>query len=205
MKLLAHLFLNVENMDEGYMLWNGTESYYKKLRVAYSDIQNGKESEYLNFAFFTLCAATLEYSLNFTLTSFCLSNFGMDKYKSYAEGYIAIPFAKKLLLTPTIVSNGKLRFKEGDSSYKNLLELISLRNKILHNKEFLKEYNFKDTDNPGTKEEMNLKLEIEPNHIDRLNKELCLGFGKSLGEFKKYVMDPSLEHTISENKMLCSI
>ena len=205
MKLLGHFFLNVENMDEGYILWNGTESYYKKLRAAYLDVLHGKETDYLNFAFFTLCAATLEYSLNFTLTSFCLSDFGMDNYKRYAEGYITIPFAKKLLLTPTIISNGKLKFKENNSSYKNLVELISLRNKILHNKEFLKEYNFRDTDKPNTKEEVNLKIEIEPNHIDRLTKELCIQFGKSLGDFKKYIMDPSIDHNLSENKMLCAI
>lgn len=72
-------------------------------------------------------------------------------------------------------------------------------------KDFSQSKNYNLQDKPSKNEQANLKLEIEPNHNDRLTKELCINFGRSLGDFKKYVMDPSIERTISENKMLCSI
>ena len=96
------------NETKGYVLWNDTEAYYEKLRSAYKDISNNKKNDYLYFSFFTLCAATLEYSLNFLLTYFCLIHYGHENYKAYAEGYINLPFAKKLLMTPTIISNGNI-------------------------------------------------------------------------------------------------
>ena len=57
--------------DKSYYLWNGTETYYKKLRAAYTDILNDLNSEYFYFGFLTLYAATLEYSLNFILADYC--------------------------------------------------------------------------------------------------------------------------------------
>jgi hypothetical protein len=205
MKHVARILVNIENYDEGFILWNGTESYYKKLRSAYQDISQGKESEYLYFGFFTLCAATLEYSLNFTLTDFCLSEFGMDRYKQYAEGYISLPFGKKLLMTPNIISKGKYRFKEEDDSFKKLLEIISLRNKILHNKEFLKEFNLTDPNKSKRESKLSLEIEIEANHIDRLDKKMCVEYGKALGDFKKYRMQPYLENKLTRNKLLDSM
>lgn len=81
------VLLNTNGIGKSYILENGTETYYKKLRAAYTDIQNGKETEYLFFGFFTLCSATLEYSLNYILTNHCLNEFGFDKYKTYAGIY----------------------------------------------------------------------------------------------------------------------
>ena len=131
------VLLNIDGKSKSYILANHTESYYQKLRAAYKDIRDDKESSYIHVGFFTLCAATLEYSLNYILTDFCLSRFGMDNYKSYAEAYINISFQKKLLTTPNIISQGHLIMNEKNKSYLVLCEMISLRNKIYHNKEFL--------------------------------------------------------------------
>lgn len=199
----ARLLINVDGKNKSYILWNGTESYYKKLRLAYSDIVNNQQPDYLYFGFFTLCAATLEYSLNFVLTNFCINKFGLSQYKSYAEGYINLSFGKKLLMTPNIISSGQLIFNEDNSSYKTLVELISLRNKILHNKEFLKEFDFSFILETETREEIEFQIEVSPNHIDTLTKDKCICFGKALNDFKKFIMTPALtHHELIENEMV---
>jgi hypothetical protein len=199
----AKFLVHVEGTSKSYILWNGTETYYEKLRAAYKDILDDKQRDYSHFAFFTLCASTLEYSLNFILTDYCVDKYGPNKYKPFAEGYISISFAKKLLMTPSIVSDGKLTFNDDHKSYKNLLELISLRNKILHNKEFLREFDFPTLKDGETKVEV--QIEIEPNHIDGLGKTSCLEFGNSLGDFKKYLMSPALNDELVESEMIVKI
>jgi len=203
MEPAARLLVHLEGTSKSYILWNGTASYYTKLRAAYKDISEDKQGDYLHFAFFTLCASTLEYSLNFILTNYCVDKYGPDKYKSFAEGYIAISFAKKLLMTPSIVSEGQLTFNEDHKSYKNLLGLISLRNKILHNKDFLKEFDFPKLKGEETNVEFQIKVDSNP--IDTLKKDNCLTFGNSLGDFKKYLMTPALNHELTENEMILKI
>jgi hypothetical protein len=78
MEPAARLLVNIEGTGKSYILWNGTESYYKRLRSAFKDISEDKEGDYLHFAFFTLCASTLEYSLNFILTDYCVDKYGHD-------------------------------------------------------------------------------------------------------------------------------
>lgn len=201
----GRLIINVEGADKSYFLWNGTELYYKKLRSAYNDIKLNKESDYLYFSFFTLCAATLEYSLNYLLTDYCLNHFGHDNYKKYAEGYIKLPFPEKLHMCPAIISNGKFRFNDTNKQYSTLKELITLRNKILHNKEFLKDFEFSlnnDTTSEGTVE---FELQIGPNHIETLTKDTCLKFGNALGKFKSLFMTPALNHHFETNELLTQI
>jgi len=203
MEPAARLLVNVKGTDKSYFLWNGTESYFKKLRAAYKDIQDDKQGDYLHFAFFTLCASTLEYSLNFILTDYCVDKYGPKMYKSFAEGYIAISFSRKLMMTPSIVTHGQLTFNENHKSYQSLLELISLRNKILHNKNFLEEFDFPDLKTAS--ENIQFQIKVEANHIDRLTKQNCLNFGQSLGDFKKYLMNPFLNHELAENEMITKI
>ena len=175
---------------------------YKKLRVAYTDIHGDKTSEYLFFGFFTLCAATLEYSLNYLLTDYCVYQFGPERYKTYAEGYINLSFYKKLTTTPHILSNGQFSIDENNSSYKTLAELITIRNRILHNKEFLKEFDFPSLNSDDKKETIEFEIKIEPNHIETLAKDKCLTFGNALGDFKRYIMTPWINHELSEDEMI---
>ena len=198
----ARLIICVDGNDKSYVLFNGTEVYYTKLRTAYSDILKNKKTKYLYFSFFTLCAATLEYSLNFILTNYCLNNFGHERYKSYAEGYINMSFPKKLLMTPSIISNGNLIFNENTLTFKTLSELITLRNRILHNKEFLKEIDFPSLTENAHKETIEFELINEPNYIDTLNKDLCVKFGTALGDFKRRLMDPALANELTDNTIL---
>ena len=196
----ARVLLNIQGDEKSYFLANGTEIYYEKLRTAYKDIKENKENDYLYFSFFTLCAATLEYSLNYTLADFCVKHFGPYDYKKYAEGYIKLSLPQKLLMTPTIVSNGKYKFKENNLDLITLNELITLRNRILHNKEFLRE--FKTPPIKDLKEIIEIKLVVETNHIDTLNKKNCLKYGESLGKFKTLFMTPALNNRLSSNELV---
>lgn len=198
----AKFLVHIDGEKKNYVLWNGTEVYYKKLKSAYNDISKDTKSDYLHFGFFTLCASTLEYSLNFILTDYCVNQFGPNKYKSYAEGYINMQFGKKLLMTPSIVTGGQLIFKDNSPTFKNLLELISLRNKILHNKEFLKEFDIPKNQNLV---DFKFDIKIDPNPIDTLTKENCLKFGDSLELFKQLLMTPALSgdlEDLEENDLL---
>jgi hypothetical protein len=195
----AKFLIHIDGERKSYILWNGTDVYYKKLRAAYVDISKDVKSDYLHFGFFTLCASTLEYSLNFILTDYCVNKFGPDKYKSYAEGYINMQFGKKLLMGPSIISGGQFTTNEDSPTFKNLMELISLRNRILHNKEFLKEF---DIPKDQKLTDFKFDLKLDPNPIDTLTKDNCLKFGDSLGIFKKLIMTPALTGDLEENELL---
>lgn len=201
----GRLIINIEGADKSYFLWNGTELYYKKLRSAYNDIKLNKESDYLYFSFFTLCAATLEYSLNYLLTDYCLNHFGHERYKKYAEGYIKLPLPEKLHMCPSIISNGKFRFNDDNKQYIKLKEFITLRNRILHNKEFLKEFEFSLNSDFTSKEIVEFEFQIENNHIETLTKDTCLKFGNALGEFKSNFMTPALNYHFEPNELLTPI
>jgi hypothetical protein len=198
----ARLILNLNGDTKGFVLWNGTETYYQKLRAAYTDISKGAKSDYLYFGFFTLCAATLEYSLNYILTDYCLKHYGHETYKRYAEGYINMSFPKKLLMAPSIISNGQLKFNEESTTFKTLCELITLRNRILHNKEFLKTFDTPSLTLDNGPDSVEFQIPMEPNYIDTLDKDLCIKFGKALGDFKNLIMDPSLDSDLKINDLL---
>lgn len=196
--------------NKSFYLWNGTETYYTKLREAYTDILNDVKSEYLYFGFFTLCASTLEYSLNFILADYYIDKFGPDNYKSYCEKYFKLSFRNRLLMIPHIISDGKYMLNENHPSFKQLEDLITLRNRMLHNKEFLKEFNlpiegeYQDGNLilPIEKLNIDFSIDIDTNYIDTLNKEKCLKFGNALGDFKLYIMTPALTDDLSENPMV---
>ena len=178
--------------DKSYYLWNGTESYYSKLRSAYKEILNNNESDYLYFAFTILCASTLEYSLNYILTDYCINTFGSDNYKENCDRYIDRKFRTKLLNIPSIVSNGQYYMNEKHTSFIVLEELIILRNRILHNKESLNEFDCPINGElegdciyiPLKNSRIEFELPIETNYIDSLTKEKCLAFGNDIGDFK---------------------
>lgn len=209
MKTIAKLILTL-NGNKSFFLHNGTESYYKKLRSAYIDVQNDQVNEYTYFSFFTLCASTLEYSLNFILADYCVNKFGPDNYKTYYEEYIGLKFKNKLLMIPHIVSGGIFMMNENCSSFKFLTELINLRNKILHNKEYLNEFDLPldgifENDTIAfdkEKEKIKFSFEVKDNYIDTLNKSKCLNYGHALGDFKKYIMLPAIENHVEENRMI---
>jgi len=202
-KIMEHsgrLILKVEGEGNSYFLWNGTETYYKKLRLAYQDIKKDNTNEYSYFSFIILCAATLEYSLNYLIADYCLNSYGPVKCKPFIDAYTSLSFKNKILMIPSILSEGKLLFNEDKKAYKKLNELVGLRNKIMHGKEFINEFNSPNLLNT-TENEIEIQLEAKQNPIDRLDKIRCIEFGKALGDFKKYLMRPWFNHNLKENQL----
>lgn len=211
MNVHAKLKLELTGNGKSYILYNGTEQYYKKLRSAYSDIKNDNHNDYLYFSFITLCSSTLEYSLNFILADYCVEKFGSTNYRTYLEEFISMRFKNKLLLLPHIISEGKFKINDNSFAFKKLAELINLRNKTLHNKEFLKEFDSGikldfDDENlilpEGKDEIINFSFEVEDNIIDVIDKKLCLEIAKAMGDFKKYIMIPAIKSNLKENILI---
>lgn len=113
-----------------------------------------------------------------------------------------MPFAEKLKQSANIISKGQFAINENNNSYKTLLELITLRNRILHNKEFLTELDFSFDLETEVREEIEFQIEVLPNHIDTLTKDKCISFGNALGDFKKFIMTPALTHELAESEMV---
>ncbi|WP_343522037.1 hypothetical protein [Pedobacter sp.] len=204
----GRLLINLTSPKESYHLIDRTESYYSKLRLAYLDILNDKVNDYLYFAFVTLCSATLEYSLNYILANHCVAKFGPESYKLYLEPYIKISFAKKLMMLPNIISDGRFLINNKNVSYLKLVELTILRNRLLHNKTYLGKLAFSDEIEllnnevfiPETMVEFT--LEVDDQAIDILSKQQCLEFGNALGDFKKMIMDKALINELEVNDMI---
>ncbi len=83
----GRLIIDTEGKRKSYFLWNGTETYYEKLRSAYKDIESDKTNDYSFFSFFILCSATLEYSLNYIIADFGLKHYGPDKCDTFPDKY----------------------------------------------------------------------------------------------------------------------
>ena len=120
-------------------------------------------------------------------------------------------FKNKLLLLPHIISDGKFKINDDSFAFKKLAELINLRNKILHNKEFLKEFDIGINLNydgekiivpEGKSDIINFSFEVEDNIIDKIDKHLCLEIAEAMGDFKKHIMIPSIESIIKENPLI---
>jgi len=158
----GRILFNVDGDGKSYFLWNGTESYYKKLRQAYKDIQEDKVTDYSYFSFFILCSATLEYSLNCTIADYCLNTYRPEDCKPYIEGYTSLNFKKKILMLPTILSNGELVFNQDKTTFKKLNELVNLRNKLMHGKEQLGEFEPPDLNKPNEDGMVEFEIRTQP-------------------------------------------
>ncbi|MFN8400060.1 MAG: hypothetical protein U0X74_08595 [Anaerolineales bacterium] len=95
-----------------------------------------EEAYYLLVPFiFTLCAS-LEAILNDFLIINSLVTHGPAEYKSIAEGYIGVSFAKKLRITVAVLSDNAFQLREDSQNVKELNRLISVRNKLTHAQSF---------------------------------------------------------------------
>jgi hypothetical protein len=201
MKHAAKLIINTEGEKDSYLLKNGPELYYEKLWSAYKDIEDDNTNDYSYFSFFILCAATLEYSLNFLITDYCIGIYGPKKSKPFEDGFTSLNFKKKILMTPSILTEGRLLFDQNSTTFKKLNELVSLRNKIMHGKEPLDEFKFPDLSDID-EEGITIKIETQRNPINKLDKINCLEFGQALRDFKNHIMIPWFNEEIEANDLL---
>lgn len=197
------IIYNLTNGNDSHILSNNIDAYYSKLREAYLDIKKEDTASYKYFAFVTLCASTLEFSLNQLIIDYCLSRYGLDEYKSYSEIYIKIPFKQKLELVPHIVTDSNYAINKDVLSYKVLAELITLRNKLVHGKEFLDKIKLPQVDLENKEGGIiNFEVDIPLSPIESISKENCLRYGDAIGDFKKSILVPYFERTICANSLL---
>jgi len=186
--------------DETFLHLDNTESYFTRLRDVHRDVVLDTQKSYLLFAYVTLCASTLEYSLNHLLILHCLTEYGPHEYRRYAESFIKIEFANKLLLTPQIISNSKFKLNKENVVVKSLEELITLRNRILHNKCFAQKI---ETDVKMDEFEIGMELRYENvNYIEDLTKDRCIKYGEALGEIKRQLLDNYSESGLIASDLL---
>ena len=206
----AKLSVNIMG-GESYVLVNNVREYYRQLEDALADIKTDKKCSYLYFSFVALASATLEFSLNYILATYCFEKFGYHDYKRYLKIYEKINFKDKLFVLPQIIYEGKYVMNEDCSTIKNLYELVSLRNNLLHNSENVQTFEspeigtiivdggllvpWKKTDN-GV---VHFNFEVKDSIITTLSKEQCIGIGESLLNFRDLLMTPFLNHEPSTN------
>lgn len=196
----ARLLINLTG-EKNYGLVNKTETYYTKLRSAYSDILNDKISNYTYFSFITLCSATLEYSLSFLITEHCFTSYPPELIKVHYESFHRMKFDEKLELLPSICSNDKFVINRENESCKSLKHLISLRNKLIHAKD--KPLPFDSINiQPGENNEISVSIAVGPNPIDELTKEMCIEFAEALGKYKSQVLDKCSEKSFEVCEIL---
>lgn len=184
--------------DKNYLHVNDAEIYFENLENTYNYIKNGVNLDFLNFAFVTLCSGTLESSLNHIIIEHFLKEFGPLEYKKYANGILNLGFLNKLLFVPVLISNSELCFNTQSNTIKSLEEMINLRNKLLHQKPSLLEFEH-DID------DLNLGLEItfdSNNYIKQITKNKCNNFYKALQSFKIDFMLPYLNNELKSNNLL---
>jgi len=183
---------------KNYLHINDTEVYFKNLEHTYQYINNDIKAEFLNFAFVTLCASTLEASLNHIIFSFYIDEFGPIDYKKYTDSLINMSFSNKLYSTPNVVTKSDYYFDSNCFTIKTLEELITLRNKILHKKPTLQATEY-DMHNLELGKEIIFK---NNNLIQTITKKQCVNFYKAMINFKLEFMIPFFERRLKESKLL---
>ena len=83
-----------------------------------------------------------------------------------------------------------------------LLALNTVRNKLLHHKEYLQEFETSPINNTTNNGSLKFEIKTEKRAIDSLTKELCLEFAEALLKFKSCLLDPALRKGLQPNELL---
>jgi len=111
--------------------------------------------------------------------------------KEIAESFVGLSFKKKLLIIPIIISNNKFMFKKNHKIIIILNELITKRNKILHNKSYFRQLNI---DSDGT-------FRFEEDLVTLIEKQKSLAFGEALKIFHADFVIPASTNSLIENDL----
>lgn len=170
----------MEYQEEAFVFLNLTENYHDMFQDAQKDLEKKNFPSYLLFSHLAICSSALEYSLNHALIYHAISTIGPLAYRKFSESLIGMRFKNKLHSAPIIITNGKYRFNPEHKSIKSIEEMISVRNALLHRKEFLRK-------SPVIQEEnghyVTAHVPLEKT-LFGLTKERCLRFGHALINLK---------------------
>ena len=197
-------------MNEGTpWILNQTEKYHKLIVDNFKKLEKEKFESTTMPLFVLACSAGLEYFLNSIYIDFCIKLYGDKNYKEYAEGYISLNLKSKLVLVAPTITNNKLVLNQDIGEIKNLRGLITRRNKIVHNKDFMSNVDFKIEKISGEETEIKAKLEdlikATKNHIDSITEKECREYKDAIDAFCENILFPYNKNEIKENKLLVSI
>lgn len=188
--------INLKVNKQLQVLVDQQENYFEILRDVHRDLSKKRHKSYLCFTYLALCAATLEYSLNSLFIDYCIGQFGPNDYKPFAETYLSMNFKAKLNLAPVTISGNQFMFKKDHKSLKDLENLITRRNRMLHNKSYLQ-----NLANLKPNKEGVIHFEIR-DHISTLSPKECLVYGNALGKLKQDLLDPFRKDGLVESDLI---
>lgn len=205
---------------ESYALVNDVDEYYNRLESLLEDIKQGKgeSCNYLYFAFVSLASATLEYSLNLMLAIHCFRKFRVPMYEEHLQAFLDLKFARKIEITPEIVSEGDYSIKKDVSFLQQLKELVDKRHCLMHNSKAVKVQKF-DSPNTGAcvidgaicipvdslndDSTLDFHFESKDNAITTLKATWCMRMGNAVLKYRDCVVAPYLNNfELTENELL---
>ena len=180
----------IEDLKKLNIVIDQSESYFSRLRQVHKDLLKKGSPDYLPFAYLALCAATLEYSLNWLYFNHNL------KSKS-PKDFLAMGLKNKLHVAPIRVTNQLYQFNLNHSKMKDLEELIKRRNTMLHNESYAIPI---DIENEKDKNGI-VEFRVE-NHIESLDQEECISYGIALGKLKSDLLDQYRNNSINDTDFI---
>ncbi len=121
----------------GYAGPNISVNYTDCLKKLYPKVKEGNSVENpLIVPFVLTCAAALEAKLNDTIVSWAWDTLGKKEYKTVSEALLTMSLKSKIDTVVVLLSRNRFTFRRDAKCYQTLLKLISIRNKLIHNKGF---------------------------------------------------------------------
>jgi hypothetical protein len=113
----------------GHLTW--ANHYFKILKELGAQLDNAL----IRAPYVITCAATLEYLLNDIILSYSLHTSDSDASATLlARSLSTLSFRSKLTTLPHVITSGRLTIDTECETYKTLSDLISTRNRLVHNK-----------------------------------------------------------------------
>lgn len=132
--------------------------------------------------FILTCAAALECALN----DYIISHFSIDDKRSneLTSGYLSMNLRGKLTNIVSLLTNGKYTINTEHKTYQILVELIKVRNRLVHNKSSYEECEGVVV----TKENGDVHIKI-PEDVSKKIDDYSMGINPPIGRFQDALED----------------
>jgi len=122
--------------DKVYYKSNKTSHYIEIINSLYDNVKDESLRSNFSAPLVLFCGTFIEYMLNGLLIQHSNRYFKGDTQKQYSESYISMNFRAKLTCVLPILTNHKYQLDLDSELFKSLAEIITIRNRIAHMKDF---------------------------------------------------------------------
>src|SRR3990172_8306397 len=161
-----------ENKMKFYLSFSHASSYIAVLKKLASSFPReeklGKKHDLIPFVL--TCAAALECMLNDSIIEHTSYIFGHENYRRFADALMTIPLRGKLDYIVPLASNNEFLIRQESTTYQQLASLITIRNKLTHNKSF--PYGL-ETEEPENILKMEIPRELAEQLEPNINPDYC--------------------------------